>query len=157
MSKIIYLGADHAGFVLKEKIKHYLARKKVSFHDCGDLVFNKDDDYPDFAASVAKNAVKNKTFGIIFCGPAEGVCIAANKIKGARAVNPHGIIQTKLAREHEDANLLCLAGGRSLKPQPAISFETAIRMIEIFLKTPFSGEPRHIRRINKIKLLENKR
>lgn len=152
--KPIYIGADHAGFALKEKVKAWFVKRKIAFYDCGDLVLDSNDDYPDFAASVARKAVVGKTFGIVFCGSAEGVCIAANKIKGARAVNPHGIIQAKLAREHEDANILCLAGGRSLKPQPAVSFPRAIKMIQAFLNTSFSNEARHIRRINKILKLE---
>ncbi|MBI2572279.1 RpiB/LacA/LacB family sugar-phosphate isomerase [Candidatus Woesearchaeota archaeon] len=152
--KKIFIGADHAGFALKEKVKKWLVTQKIAFEDCGDLVFNPDDDYPDFAAAVAHRVVKEKSIGIVFCGSAEGVCIAANKINGARAVNPHGIIQTKLARVHEDANVLCLAGGQSLKPQPAVSFQLATKMITIFLKTPFSNLARHKRRIAKIHKLE---
>lgn len=154
MSKTIYIGSDHAGFALKEKVKTWLLKKKMRFEDCGDLVLDINDDYPDFAAVVARKAVKMKTFGIIFCGSAEGVCIAANKIKGARAVNPQGMIQTKLAREHEDANVLCLAGGGSRTPQPAVPFSQATKMITTFLNTPFSNLARHQRRIAKIHKLE---
>lgn len=152
--KQIYLGADHAGFKLKEKIKAWLKKEKIVFEDLGNLKYDKDDDYPDFAAKVARAVVKNKSFGILFCGSAEGVCIAANKIKGIRAVNPQGVIQARLAREHEDANVLCLAGGASLEPQPGVSVSHARKMIKVFLKTPFSQEKRHVRRINKIKALE---
>jgi len=154
MPKTIYLGADHAGYALKEKVKRWLTSRKIRFEDCGDLVLDLNDDYPDFAAAVARRVVKEKNIGIVFCGSAEGMCIAANKIHGARAVNPHGLIQTALAREHEDANILCLAGGHSRSPQPAIPFSQATKMIEIFLNTEFSGEERHIRRLAKIRKLE---
>ncbi len=154
MSRRIYLGSDHAGFELKEKIKHWLTKKRIIYSDLGNIIFNPDDDYPDFAASVAKRVVKEKTQGILFCGSAEGMCIAANKIKGVRAVNPSGLIQARRAREHEDATILCLAGGRSRKPQPSVSFLIATKMITIFLNTRFSGEERHIRRLAKIKKLE---
>ncbi len=154
MSTILYLGSDHAGFELKEMIKRWLTKKKVLFEDLGNTKLDFNDDYPDFAARVAKRVVKEKTQGILLCGSAEGMCIAANKIKGARAVNPHGLIQTGLARQHEDANILCLAGGHSKAPQPAIPFKVATQMIEIFLDTDFSAEPRHIRRLTKIRKLE---
>ena len=156
MAKQIYLGADHAGFKLKEKIKSWLKVKKIAFEDLGNLVYDKNDDYPDFAEKVGKRAVKDKTKGILLCGSAEGICIAANKIKGARAVNPQNILQTKLSRTDNDANILCLAGGGMLKPIPGISLAKAKEMITIFLKTPFSGEKRHLRRLNKIKKLEQK-
>ncbi|PIN73950.1 ribose-5-phosphate isomerase [Candidatus Woesearchaeota archaeon CG10_big_fil_rev_8_21_14_0_10_45_16] len=152
--KKIYLGADHAGFHLKEKLKRWLEAERVPFEDCGDLKYDKNDDYPDYAAIVAKKVVKSKSKGILLCGSAEGVCIAANKIKGIRAVNPYGVIQAEFSRRHEDANILCLAGGESRVRQPALSLPKAKTMILTFLNTPFSGAVRHVRRINKIKRLE---
>ena len=152
--KNIYLGADHAGFKLKEKIKLWLVKNKIAYEDLGNFKFDKNDDYPDFAAKVAKKVVKEKTQGILVCGSAEGVCIAANKIAGARAVNPHDTIKTKFARNHEDANILCLAGGETKTPQPRMSMIKASKLINLFLNTPFSGAKRHQRRLNKIKKLE---
>lgn len=155
--KPIYLGADHAGFDLKEKVKSWLKKKRMSFVDCGNLVFDKDDDYPDFAENVARKVVQKKSLGILFCGSAEGMCIAANKVRGIRAVSPCSQIAAKRAREHNDANILCLAGGKTLDPMPGFSFSEAVKMIETFLKISFSKEKRHLRRLNKIKKIENRR
>ncbi len=152
--KTIYLGSDHAGFALKEKVKAWLDKNRISYEDCGNLVLDKNDDYPDFAVAVGKNVVKFYSFGILFCGSAEGMCIAANKIKGVRAVNPPDILKAKLSREHNDANILCLGGGKTLQPQPGTSFATAKQMIRVFLTTPFSGAARHKRRLKKIIKLE---
>lgn len=153
--KPIYLGADHAGFELKEKIKKWLKTRNIAFEDLGNLIYDKDDDYPDFAEKVSKRVVKDKTKGILLCGSAEGICIAANKIKGVRAVNPQDILQAKLSRADNDANILCLAGGGMLKPIPGIPLAKAKKTILTFIKTAFSGEQRHIRRLNKIKMLED--
>jgi ribose 5-phosphate isomerase B len=154
--KKVYIGSDHAGFKLKLKLKVWLDEKNINYEDLGNLKYDKNDDYPDYAAKVARKVFKEKTPGILICGSAEGVVIAANKVKGIRAVNPQGIIQTKFSREHEDANILCLAGGGSRKKQPAIPFTKATKMISIFLSTRFSGAMRHKRRIAKIKRLESR-
>ena len=149
MSKIIYLGADHAGFVLKEKIKHYLARKKVSFHDCGDLVFNKDDDYPDFAAKVAKNVSEEyeTAMGILICGSGVGVDVVANKfprVRSALAMTPD---QAFDARNDENANILSLASNYT-------SPEEAEKIVSAWLATPFAGDERYRRRLKKIEDIE---
>jgi ribose 5-phosphate isomerase B len=152
--KVIYIGSDHAGFALKEKLKIWFDTKKILYKDLGNLKYNKNDDYPDYAASVARAVVKHKTQGILICGSAEGVCIAANKIKGTRAVNPSSIAQTRLSREHENANILCLSGGKSRIPQHAIALTKATRMIKVFITTSPSKATRHLRRIKKISKLE---
>ncbi len=154
IQKTIYIGADHAGFALKKEIKQWFDTKKIKYKDLGNLEYIKTDDYPDYAASVARKVAKEKTIGILICGSAEGVCIAANKIKGIRAVNPASTVQTEFSRRHEDANILCLAGGKSRIPQPSTSLSKAKRMIRIFLETPFSQKERHKRRIRKIHRLE---
>jgi len=147
MTKTIYLGADHAGFKLKEKICLWLDKQKILHQDLGNYLYEPEDDYPDFAEKVAKKTVKNRSFGILICGSAEGVCIAANKIKGALAVNPHNLKLAKLARQHNAANIICLSGWYT-------NFPKAKRLIKVFLKTKFSTAKRHTRRINKIKKLE---
>ena len=146
----IYLGSDHAGFKLKEQIKGWLERKSVPYNDVGDLVFNPLDDYPDYAEKVARAVVRHKTKGILICGSAQGVCIAANKIKGIRAAIPFSLKEARLAREHDDANILCLSGWYT-------PFHQAARMIEKFLTTSFSTAIRHRRRVAKIKKLESSR
>lgn len=141
--KTIYLGSDHAGYKLKEKIKKWLEKNKIKHEDLGNLKFDKNDDYPDYAKKVAKRVVKEKTKGILFCGSAQGMCIAANKVKGARAGIPINLKEAKLLREHNNANIICLSGWY-MKPQ------LATRIISKFLNTEFSKKPRHRRRVKKL-------
>lgn len=145
--KPIYIGADHAGFALKEKIKRWLEHKHVPYVDIGNKKLDSKDDYPDFAIPLTKKVVGEKSLGILVCGSAQGMCIAANKIKGARAVIPYSLKEARLSKEHSNANIICLSGWFTHLHQ-------AKRMIEIFLTTPFSQEPRHVRRVEKIKRLE---
>lgn len=147
--KKIYLGSDHAGFELKEKIKHWLEKKKVFYEDLGNFLLDPKDDYPDFAEKVAKKTVKNNSLGILLCGSAQGMVIAANKIKGARAVVPFSIKEARLSKEHTNANIICLSGWYTHSHR-------VFKVLEAFLTTPFSGEPRHLRRLNKIRNLEKR-
>jgi ribose 5-phosphate isomerase B len=146
----IYLGTDHAGFELKEKVKAFLTEKSYDIEDCGAFEFNKDDDYPDFIAKAAIGVSENlNSKGIIFGKSGAGECIVANKIKGIRAVlgiNPENV---ELSRLHNDANVLSLGSA-------FVDDDLVKNLVEIFLKTNFSNEERHIRRINKIKEIENK-
>lgn len=157
--KKIYLGADHAGFHLKEKVKKWLEKQHVLYKDLGNLFYDLDDDYPDFAAVVGKAVVKNNTKGLLFCGSAEGICIAANKIPGIRAVAVWDARMAKQSRAHNDANVLCLSGGGTLKKVSGLglSLGQAQKIIQVWLATPFSGASRHIRRIKKIARLEQSR
>ena len=154
--KKIYLGADHAGFALKEKVRRWLDQKNIPYRDLGNVRYEKDDDYPDYAAAVGRQVVKTQSKGILFCGSAEGICIAANKIKGVRAVAVWDWRMAKQSREHNDANVLCLSGGGMLKKVAGlgISLKEAQKIIRIWFSTPFSRASRHIRRINKIRQLE---
>ncbi len=145
--KPIYIGADHAGFNLKERIKEWLDKKHIPYIDVGNYQLKPKDDYPDFAIPLAKKVVTNKSVGILVCGSAQGMCIAANKIKGVRAVIPYNLKEARLSKEHNNANVMCLSGWFT-------HLHKAKRMIEIFLSTPFSKEPRHVRRVEKIKKLE---
>ncbi len=154
--KKIYLGADHAGFALKEKVKRWIRGKKIAFEDLGNLIYDKDDDYPDFAERVGKRVVKEKVKGILFCGSAEGMAMAANKVKGVRAVAVWDKKIAELSRKHNDANVLCLAGGGMLKPIPGLSLGKAKEIISVWLRMQFSGEARHKRRIEKIRQIEIK-
>lgn len=150
MGKKIYLGSDHAGFKLKLKIEAWLHKKNMPYEDLGNRAYDPGDDYPDFAGFVAKKTVDEKSFGILICGSAHGMCIAANKIRGARAVVTSTKKETFIARSHNDANILCLSGWNTGKMK-------AISLIKMFFTTPFSGEERHKRRLNKIKILEEGR
>jgi ribose 5-phosphate isomerase B len=145
---MIYLGADHAGFKLKEQIKKYLQAQKVMFTDLGNLKLDKNDDYPDFGFKVAKAVAKDKNSkGILICGTSFGVCIVANKVKNIRAVSVSNIKDAKISRSHNDANVLCLSGW-DLKP------EMVKKIIKVWLATKFSSAPRHKRRLAKIKRME---
>ena len=148
--KKIYLGADHAGFALKEKIKKWLTQKKISFVDLGDTTLKPKDDYPDYAVKVAKKVVKSKSKGILICGSGQGVCIVANKIKGIRAALAEHIKDAYLARKDDDCNVLCLQGRGT-------NFNKVQKIVQTFLETNFSTISRYKRRINKIKKLEGKK
>jgi len=139
---MIYLGADHAGFALKEEIKKYLEELGYEYEDLGAKELNPQDDYSDFGLAVAEK-IKEEDKGILFCGTGLGMCISANKIKGARAVTVWDEDTASQSRQHLDANVLCLGGN-------AIDKEKAKRLVKIWLETEFSGEERHKRRIEKI-------
>jgi ribose 5-phosphate isomerase B len=144
----VYIGADHAGFELKQSLKNYLLKKEYKVHDVGAKTYKKDDDYPHYAALVAKAVAKSTDKkGILICGSAQGMCIAANKIKHVRAVVPHSLSEAKLTRQHNNANVLCLSGWNLSTPE-------AFKMTEVWLKTSFSSEPRHTRRLKEIAKLE---
>ncbi|MFA6461219.1 MAG: RpiB/LacA/LacB family sugar-phosphate isomerase [Candidatus Woesearchaeota archaeon] len=146
--KKIYIAADHAGFEMKEKLKLWLDHHRIVYEDLGNKILDSKDDYPDFAEKLAKRVAKEKTQGILACGSGIGMCIAANKIKGARAADPISFKEARLAREHNDANVLCLSGWFN-------SYHYSTKLMAIFLTTKFSHEPRHVRRLEKIKKIEN--
>ena len=148
--KKIFLGSDHAGFSLKEKVKKHLEKNRIECEDLGPRKFSPNDDYPDFIIPTAKKVARTRnSLGIVFGGSGQGEAIAANKVKGIRAVvvySPNEKI-VKLSKEHNDANVLSI-GARFL------SEKEAIKIIDLWLKTKFSKKKRHIRRINKIKKFE---
>ncbi len=142
----VAIGADHAGFLLKEAIKRALATLAVEVEDLGtgsaDSV-----DYPDFAARVARGvAAGTYDRGILVCGTGIGMAMAANKIAGVRAAPVVDADTARLARAHNDANVLAL-GARVTTP------DRALEIVRVFLDTPFEGG-RHQRRVDKISGLE---
>lgn len=144
----IIIGADHGGFALKEEIKNIFTQKGFDFLDIGASVYDAKDDYPDFAIGVAKKIEAGEgEKGIIICGSGVGACIAANKVKGVRACVCHDTYSARQGVEHDDMNVLCL-GGR------IVGVETAKELVAAFLSARFSGEERHLRRLNKILSLE---
>ncbi len=146
--KHVFLGADHAGFKLKNEIKQSLESKGYLVHDLGAHTLDENDDYPEFAAAAAHAVSESKQgTGILFCGSGQGMCIAANKIKGVRAVSALTIRDVKLARQHVNANVLCLSGWELSKVK-------ASQLVRVWLETPFSEAARHNRRIKKIARLE---
>ena len=147
----IYFASDHAGFELKEKLKEFLKEKGYEVEGLGDFVYDEQDDYPDFILRAADAVAKDKgSKGIVLGGSGQGEAIAANKVKGIRAVVYYGGSEDiiKLSRQHNDANILSL-GARFL------SEDEAKRAVELWLKTSFSEEERHKRRIQKISEFES--
>ena len=153
----IYIGADHAGYDLKEKLKRWLSRSHTVV-DCGNKRYDAGDDYPVFVERVAREVAAHGGFGILACGTAEGVCIAANKVPGARAVAPGAVATATLARSHNNANVLCLAGGKTVTKTKGLGtpFPTARRIVTTFLTTPFSAITRHRRRVRQIQAIERR-
>lgn len=144
---VIYLGSDHAGFKLKETIKSYLMQRGLVVKDLGNTKLEPRDDYPDYASKVAKAVRKPSDRGILFCGSGAGICIAANKFKGIRAVVGYSVQAAKHSRVDNDSNILCL-GGREL------NVSRAKQIVDTWLREPFSKKARHIRRLKKIKRIE---
>ncbi len=141
-SKKIAIGADHAGFPLKEQIKKYLSNLQYEVIDFGTFSEERAD-YPDFAHPVALAVESKETiFGILVCGSGNGVNMAANKHQGIRSALCWNKEIAELARQHNDANILAL-------PARFISNETALQMVQSFLTTPFEGG-RHQSRVEKI-------
>ena len=138
---MIYIGSDHAGFLLKEKIKQILDKKKIAFEDCGTNTLNSVD-YPDIAKVVAKKVKKENTTGILICKTGIGMSISANKIKGIRAARVITSTDAKLAREHNDANILTLPGN--------LTYNAVQKIIDTWVKTKKSAAIRHKRRVKKI-------
>jgi len=146
--KSVFIGADHRGYHLKEKIKSVLINDGEHVVDCGNTKYDKDDDYSEIAIALAEKVIQEKGVGIMVCGSAIGICIAANKVKGARAALCLNKEQARLAREHNDANILCLSAD-------LVSESLNIKIVKTFLETLFSSEERHIRRIKFIKNYED--
>ena len=147
----IFLGSDHGGFTLKEHIKSFLEKRGYAVLDIGAYSYKKTDDYPDFAIPLAEHvaAVKD-SFGILLCKSGQGACVAANKVRGARATQSWNEASACASRRDDDSNILCLGSDFLTK-------KTAETIIQAWLATPFSGLSRHSRRIKKITVYENNR
>lgn len=146
---MIYIGADHGGYKMKEQLKKFLKKQKLEFVDVGAKKEIKNDDYPDYAKLVGKKVSLNpmQNLGILICRSGQGVCIVANKFKHVRASLVWNEKEAKMSRVDDMSNVLCL-------PSDYIS-EKEVEVIVIkWLKTPYSTEARHVRRIKKISALE---
>ncbi len=143
----IALGADHAGYELKNQIKAHLADKGLQTADLG-TNSGESVDYPDYAEAVAEQVSKGQSdLGILVCGSGIGMAISANKINGIRAANVSSEYEAQMCREHNNANVLAL-GARILAP------EQAMKIVDKWLATSFAGG-RHERRVEKIAALEH--
>lgn len=143
----IAIGADHAGFRLKEVVKGFLISSNYEVVDFGTMSLDSVD-YPDFALKVAKEvSIGNFEFGILICGTGVGMSIVANKVKKIRAALCNDLFTSEKAREHNNANILCM-GGR------IIGEDLAKEIVRVFLATPYAFG-RHEKRIEKIDKYEN--
>jgi ribose 5-phosphate isomerase B len=145
----IAIGADHAGYHTKETVRKYLEESGYTVDDVGTWS-EESVDYPDYAKAVAERvAAGQDQFGILMCGTGIGMAITANKVPGIRAALAHDVTTARLAREHNDANVLTL-GGR------VIGEAEAIDIVKRFLSAQFAGG-RHQRRVDKISELDQAR
>jgi len=144
----IALGADHAGFELKQKLRAELEQEGFDIVDLGAAEYDALDDYPDFAYAVAHAvAMKKVERGIVVCGSGVGASIAANKVKGARAGIATDTYSARQGVEHDDMNVLAV-GAR------ITGIEVVREIVKSFLAAEFSGEERHVRRLNKVLEIE---
>ena len=145
----IALGADHAGFELKEALKPMLDARGVRWRDFG-TTSTTSVDYPDFARAVADAVASGSADrGILVCGSGVGMAIAANKVAGIRAASILDADEGRLAREHNDINVLAVGSRRTAGAE-------AERILDAFLNTPFAGG-RHAQRVQKIQQIESRR
>jgi len=145
----IYLGADHAAFDLKNRLAAHLRDAGHEVVDCGPPEYDAQDDYPVYVIRAAAGVADDPgSLGVVLGGSGNGEQIAANKVTGIRAALAFSEETAQLAREHNDANVLSL-GARMYDE------ETALGFVDVFVRTPFSQDPRHIRRLAMIAAYED--
>ena len=135
----IYIGADHGGYETKEKIKKWLKKENIEYIDIG-TDSEEATDYPIYAKKVGNAVAKGLGRGILICKSGQGMSMAVNKIKGIRACVSWNQEIAEKSREHNDANILCLPGGY-------LKFQEILKIMKIWLSTPFSEKERHKRRV----------
>ncbi|GAA0855391.1 ribose-5-phosphate isomerase [Streptosporangium amethystogenes subsp. fukuiense] len=140
----VYIGADHAGYEFKNHIVSWLKEHGHDVVDCGPFVYDAEDDYPPFVLRAAQGVVDDQgSLGVVIGGSGNGEQIAANKVRGIRAALAWSEETARLAREHNNANVVSI--GARMHPE-----EEATRFVEVFLNTSYSGAERHNRRIAQI-------
>lgn len=142
----VYLGADHQGFFLKNKVRDYLTKAGYQITDYSNEELDPDDDFPKYAKLAAKRVVDEKDdtdVAILVCGGGQGMCMAANRIKGVRAIVASSVEDATYGRNDNDANVLCLPA-RVLDREYNIPLWRDI--VDAFMNTPFAGAERYIRR-----------
>ncbi len=140
----IYVGADYRGFEKKQQVLEFLNRQEYKVFDEGAYEYHEGDDFNDPAIAVAKAVRENGgSRGILICDSAHGVTIQANRFRGIRAAHCDSAEAAKLAREHDDANILCLSAH-------FMSEDQMRKIINTFLKTDFINLERRVRRINRL-------
>lgn len=145
----VFIGSDHNGFQLKGVLLEHLKKSGYDVEDDGDEHLNPEDDYPVFAAKVvgSMKAAGESARGILICGSGQGMCMAANRFKGIRALLGYDQDSVRSARNDDDANILCL-------PSRVLKEDAAFMLVETFLQTPFAGAARFKRRIKEMDELQ---
>lgn len=146
---MLYIASDHSGFDMKDMIIQKLNEENIEVIDTTEKLI-EGDDYPDMVKNVCSR-IENKDLAIIICGTGIGSAIAANKIKGIRAAVCHDAYTAKMTRWDNNSNVLCI-GART---EYAKDEQKVLEIVKTFINTEFSNDERHIRRINKIKEMEN--
>ena len=143
----IYIGADHRGFELKDKLEVFLLKRDYLVEDVGALTYDEDDDFAKYAVAAALKTIGSSgddPRAILMCGGGQGMAMAANKIRGIRAVVVSTTEDAKLSRKDNDANVLCLSANQLDES------DDWQEIVEIWLKTPFDGDERFVRRNNQL-------
>jgi ribose 5-phosphate isomerase B len=143
----VIIGADHAGFAMKETLVSQLQKEGFLVVDVGARRLTPTDDYPGYALKVGRQVAAGKGMGILLCGSGAGVCFSANKIRGVRATLAPSVAALKSMRADDDVNVLCLSAR-------FLSEKQALAQVRTFLKTPFTFEKRFVRRLEKVARLE---
>lgn len=145
---MLYIAADHGGYHLKEYLKQFLKKHSIAVEDVGAQSYDETDDYPRYAFSLAKKVASDASHrGVLLCGSGQGICIAANKVKGAHAASAWDKVSARAARRDDNTNILCLAG-RMLTRKKAEEILTS------WLFTGFSDLARHKRRLRQVAAYE---
>ena len=140
---MIAIASDHGGFALKEKVKEFLEKKGLEYKDFG-CYDTASCDYPDYAKPAAKAVASGECEkGIVICTTGIGVSICANKVPGVRCALCSDPVTARLTRQHNDTNVVAIGAG-------VVGELLALEIIDIFLSTEFSNEPRHVRRVEKM-------
>lgn len=145
----LYIASDHAGHKLKNRLIRYLENElKLSVEDMGAHEYDELDDVEDYVIPTAEKTVSQKGLAIVICGSGNGACMSANKVTGIRAALGYNIEAAEMARKHNDANTLCLAGR-------VLSDDHAMAIVKKFLESEFLADPKYARRNDKISTYEN--
>jgi ribose 5-phosphate isomerase B len=146
----VFVGADHGGFQYKAAVLEKIANMGYEVEDKGAFALNAEDDYPEFAFSVAEAvAQESDAKGVLLCRSGAGMTIAANKVKDIRAVQVRSTEEVQHACQHNNANVITLSADW-------LSQDEVLALVEVFLSTSFSSEPRHQRRVAQISQYESK-
>lgn len=142
MKQRIFIGSDHAGLDLKQAVLEHLS-ESFDVVDCGPTSLDAHDDYPDYAAKVCDAVLEHGALGILICDTGIGMSMAANRYEGIRAALVTSPFMAERSRLHTDANVVCLG-------QENASFDESLELVDVWLAAAFTGDERHVRRLEKV-------